>query len=81
MLKSQQALEQVLRETELSKLLTLLVKAGAVEQNAAITLCLEMAELARGLSMAQELRPYSDAPALRYEEVASLLSGGGLLPR
>ncbi|WP_054308565.1 hypothetical protein [Mesorhizobium sp. 1M-11] len=81
MIKTTEGIEQAIQRVEISRLVELLVNAGAVSQTAAIEFFSGLAEIVRDAKVAPSLRRYADQKALHYEDMANLMRGGSLPPR
>ncbi|HEV2505158.1 MAG TPA: hypothetical protein VGV39_18930 [Mesorhizobium sp.] len=81
MIKTSEGIERAIQRVEISRLVELLVTAGAVSQTAAIEFFSGLADTARDAAVTPDLRRYADQKAVHYEEMAKLMSGGTLLPR
>lgn len=72
--------ERMMGKAQFQHLLVLLVNHG-VPAEAAAQLCLDLAKMARTLEVPPHLQPYADTTARHYEDMASTMFGGSLLPR
>jgi hypothetical protein len=79
-ISSREAFDAVISRAAFQRLLVLLVRHGLPQTDAA-QLCTEMADLSRAIKLSPELRAYGDLAAVQYEDMASMMMGGQLLPR